>query len=169
MGKLINTMAQKNIVSRLNAHFDESNSDDYLKAQIKDLIQKEDYKTLLKLKCRHTVLKSLSFEELLKCKFYLNAMDIYDYARIHNLDKEKIMVLSQIIIAMGDPTYIYQFIDLNNAPIDMLVYGLIKTEDLKHLRLLLRADILPKEMLSMIVDEIHRIEQKINSRHSSNN
>ena len=58
MGRFINTMAQKNIVSRLNAHFDESNSDDYLKAQIKDLIQKEDYKTLLKLKNHYHIYSS---------------------------------------------------------------------------------------------------------------
>ena len=50
----------------------------------------------------------------------------------------------------------------------MLVYGLIKTEDLKHLRLLLRTDILSTEMLSMVANEIRRIEDKINSQQITN-
>ena len=168
MDKLIKTLRQKEIVENLNTHFDEANSDEYLRNEIKKLIIDEDFELLFKLKCRPTVLRCLPFDCLIKCLKYMHPVDIYDYARTHNLDKEQMMTLSNIAILMKDPIYIYQLLTLNNAPKDMLVYGLIKTEDLKHLRLLLRTDILSTEMLSMVANEIRRIEDKINTQQITN-
>ncbi len=168
MGKLIQSMTKNNTANSLNAHFDKENSDDYLKDEIKKLIQKEDYQTLFNLKCRCTVLRSLSFQQMLKGISYMSASDIYDYARIKSLDKDQTIQLSKIIISKHDAFYIYQFMHLRNMPLDILLNGLIETENLKYLRLLLQSDVLPSEKFPIVVNEIQRIESKINARHAIN-
>lgn len=168
MDNLINiaTKREKKVES-LNAHFDEANSDKFLKDEIKKLTLNKDYESLFKLKCRHTVLASLTFDQLMECLKYLKPADIYDYARVHKLSAFEMNRLSQILILMKDAHYIYQFMSLENAPIDMLLYGLIKTKNLKYLRLAIRSNLLANHNLSLLANEIKRIEDEINASHTA--